>query len=74
VPVQLESGQPSGVNTGSVFVFATLRHCRPAPQRVFRAGVEMHHLFEGPSKPAAEPVGTGILRKVWGKRFSQGAH
>lgn len=74
VPVQLEPGQPIGVSTGSVFVFATVRHCRPAPQGLFRAGVEMHHLFEMPSKPAAEPAGTGILRKVWGKRFFQGAH
>ena len=74
VPVQLEVGQPIGVSTESVFVFATVRHCRHAPQGLFRAGVEMHHLFEMPAKPAAEPAGSGILRKVWGKRFSQGAH
>lgn len=74
VPVQLEPGQPIGVDTGSVFVFATVRHCRSATRGLFRAGAEMHHLFEMPSKPAAEPAGTGILRKVWSKRFSQGPH
>lgn len=71
LPLPLESGQPIAISTGSVFIFAVVRHCRPAPQGLFRAGVEMHHLFETPVKPAAaEPSGTGLLRKVWGKRFS----
>jgi len=72
LPMPLESGQPIAIRTGSVFIFAVVRHCRPAPQGLFRAGVEMHHLFEMPVKPAAEPSGTGILRKVWGKHFSSG--
>jgi hypothetical protein len=71
LPVPLESGQPIAISTGSVFVFAVVRHCRPAPMGLFRAGVEMHHLFEMPTKPVEEPTGSGILRKVWGRRFSQ---
>jgi hypothetical protein len=71
VPVQLDPGQPIAISTGSVFVFAVVRHCRPAPRGLFRAGVEMHHLFEMPAKPAEEQTGSGILRKVWGRRFSQ---
>jgi hypothetical protein len=70
LPMPLESGQPIAIVTGAVFLFAVVRHCRPAPQGLFHAGVEMHHLFETPVTPAAEPAGTGILRKIWGKRFS----
>lgn len=74
VSVPLESGQPIAISTGSVFVFAIVRHCRPGPQGLFRAGVEMHHLFEVPAQDALEPVATGILKKVWSKHFSHRTH
>lgn len=74
VPVFLEQGQPIAISTGSVFVFAIVRHCRSAPHGLFRVGVEMHHLFEVPRQAAAEPAGEGLLRKVWGKHFSQRTH
>ena len=74
VPVALDPGQPIAISTGSVFVFAIVRHCRPVPHGLFRAGVEMHHLFEIPAQAAAVPAGTDILRKVWGKHFSTRTH
>jgi hypothetical protein len=74
VPVALDPGQPIAVSTGSVFVFAIVRHCRPVPHGLYRAGVEMHHLFETSTQAPAEPPGAGILRKVWGKHFSQRTH
>ena len=70
-PIPLKAGQPIAIVSGPAFVFAVVRHCQHMPDGLFRAGVEMHHLFEMPGKPAEEPTGSGILRKVWGRRFSQ---
>jgi PilZ domain len=48
LPCAMETGRTVAVVSGSVFVFAIVRHCRPAPNGLFRAGVEMHHLFAKP--------------------------
>jgi hypothetical protein len=70
-PLALEYGQAIAVASGPAFVFAVVRYCRPMPGGMFRAGVEMHHLFERPPEPTIEPPTHGFLRGLWGKCFSR---
>lgn len=69
-PVPLETGQPIAIASGSVFVFATVGHCRNVRENLFRAGVEMQHLFERPCDQAPDEPRTGLLGRVFGKRVS----
>lgn len=70
LPVPVETGQPIAIATGSIFVFAVVRHCRQVSASLFRAGIEMHHLFEkGIEPPASSPRST-FLRRVWRRRGS----
>jgi hypothetical protein len=57
----------------SVFLFALVRHCRPLSDCLFRAGVEMQHLFEKPTEVPGDVVGRRFLGTVWGKRLSKAA-
>jgi len=68
-PVALEVGQPVAVASGPAFVFAVVRHCQPLPGGMYRAGVEMHHLFERPKVTAAEPVQSTSVRETVGRWF-----
>ena len=54
-PIPLKAGQPIAIVSGPAFVFAIVRHCQQMPRGVFRAGVEMHHLFEKPPQLSIEP-------------------
>jgi hypothetical protein len=65
-PVPLEAGQPIAIATESVFVFAGVRYCRQVGEALFRAGCEMHHLFERPARPPADPVRSSLLKKIGG--------
>ena len=65
----LEPGQPIGIRSAPAFVFAVVRHCNPMPGGRFRAGVEMHHLFESP-EPQVSPVQPPVVRTSWGKWFN----
>jgi len=67
-PILLKAGQPIAIVSGPAFVFAVVRHCQPLPSGLFRAGVEMHHLFEKPPQPPIEPPQPslpGKLLKRW---------
>jgi hypothetical protein len=70
-PVPLEVGHPVALASGPAFVFAVVRHCRPLPGGRFRAGIEMHHLFERPQEPANEPAPSNSVREVVGRWFSR---
>jgi hypothetical protein len=54
-PVPLIAGQPIAIVSGPAFIFAIVRHCRELPGNMFRAGVEMHHLFDRPRQPPVKP-------------------
>jgi hypothetical protein len=72
VPVSLAKGQAIAIATGSVLIFAVVRHCRQLPEGLFRAGVEMHHLLEKASQvPAARPGFLGMLMGI--PLFQRGA-
>jgi hypothetical protein len=72
-PMAVETGQAIAVECGAVFVFAVVRHCRQLSEGLFRAGAEMHHLFErNVDLPANAPRLT-FLQRAWGKRFPKGA-
>jgi hypothetical protein len=64
-PVPLEAGQPIAIATASVFIFAGVRFCRRLGEASFRAGCEMHHLFERPV-PTEEPVRSSLLHRIGG--------
>jgi hypothetical protein len=71
-PIPLKAGQPIAIVSGPAFVFALVRHCQPAARGMFRAGVEMHHLFENSSQPPAEPprpVSESKFKKWSGRLF-----
>jgi len=70
LPVSLEVGQPVAIASGPAFVFAVVRYCQPATGGRFRAGVEMHHLFE---KRQTEPerAPSGVFRGLWEKWSSK---
>jgi hypothetical protein len=70
LPVPVEAGQPLAMVSGSVFVFAIVRHCRSVSEGVFRAGVEIQHLFERPAEEAFDQPRAGLLGKVFGKRLA----
>jgi len=72
LPVLLEMGQPIAVATGSVFVFATTRHCRQLSEGIFRGGAEMHHLFERNIELPADAPRLTFLQKAWGRRSLKG--
>jgi len=66
-PLALQPGQLVAISSGPAFIFAVVRHCLPLSKGKFRAGVEMHHLFERP-EPPPEPAKTtvlGALRETW---------
>lgn len=69
-PMPVEVGQPIAISSGSVFVFAVVRHCRRLSEGLFRAGVEMQHLFERSGEVAADNTRPGLLGKVFGKRLA----
>lgn len=64
LPVPLAVGQPVAIASGPAFLFAVVRHCKTIAPNSFRAGVEMHHLFERPLPPV-EPPQPSVLRSVW---------
>jgi hypothetical protein len=70
-PVALEIGNPVAVASGPAFVFAVVRHCTPLPGGLYRAGIEMHHLFERPKGAPAEPVQANSVRETVGRWFSR---
>ncbi len=67
MPVGVEAGQPIAIANESVFVFAIVRHCRLINDGVFRAGVEMQHLFEKAAETPGVESRAGFLGKVFGK-------
>jgi hypothetical protein len=66
LPVPVEVGQP--IANGSAFVFAVVAHCRPVAEGVFRAGVEMQHVFERCAEVPVAESRSGLLGRVFGKR------
>jgi hypothetical protein len=68
LPLSVEIGQPIAVASGPVLAFAIVRHCRQLSEGVFRAGAEMHHLFEKNIEPLKDNARSGFLQKVLGKR------
>jgi len=66
-PCRLQIGRTVAIVSGAAFVFAVVRHCQPTAHGLFRAGVEMHHLFARPSDeliPNRQPSGlASLLRK-----------
>jgi hypothetical protein len=70
-PQSLQMGQTLALASESVFVFAIVRHCRKLSNGVFRAGVEMQHLFEKSAEVAAVEIRSGFLGRVWGRRSSK---
>jgi hypothetical protein len=73
-PIPVKAGQPVAIVSGPAFVFAIVRHCQETPGGLFRAGVEMHHLFEGPGQAAAEHLRPTPPRPKWLKWFSKEPH
>ena len=71
LPLSVNAGQPIGLATESVFIFAIVHHCRQLSQGLFRAGVEMHHLFEKSVEFSTESPHSGLLGWVWGKRLTK---
>ena len=71
LPVSVEVGQPIAVRSGSVFVFAIIRHCRQLCEGSFRAGAEMHHLFEKHLEPPKDSPRLNFLQKALGKRSAK---
>jgi hypothetical protein len=69
LPVPLEAGQPVAIATESIFIFAVVRHCFRTPEGSFRAGCEMHHLFERPVQSSANVAVPGLLHRIWEKRL-----
>lgn len=70
LPVRVERDQPIAITSGSVFIFAIVKHCCAVSNGLFRAGVEMQHLFErNAATPTEQPTG-GLLGKVFGKRLA----
>jgi hypothetical protein len=70
-PVSVETGQSIAVASDSVFVFAVVRHCRPLSDGLFRAGVQIQHLFEKAIDVPIHLTGRRFLGAVWGKRLSK---
>jgi hypothetical protein len=70
--VPVETGQPVAVASGSVFVFAIIRHCRQLSAGVFRAGAEMHHLLQKEIEVTTDTPRSNFLQKVLGKRSPKG--
>jgi hypothetical protein len=66
--VPVEVGQPIAIANGSAFVFAVVAHCRPVAEGVFRAGVEMQHVFERCAEVPVAESRSGLLGRVFGKR------
>jgi hypothetical protein len=46
LPVAVRAGQPVAIVTGSVSIFASVRHCGPTSNGRFWADVEIRHLVE----------------------------
>lgn len=68
-PILLKAGQPIAVISGPAFVFGIVRYCKQLPGGRFRAGAEMHHLFE---KPAHSPVQPPATRQPkWFRNWSK---
>jgi hypothetical protein len=68
LPLSVETGQPIAVASGSVLAFAIVRHCRQLSEGIFRAGAEMHHLFQKNIEPPKGSPSSNFLQKVLGKR------
>jgi hypothetical protein len=73
LPILVEMGQPIAIATESVFVFATVRHCRQLSEGLFRGGAEMHHLFERNVELPADAPRLTFFQRAWGKRSPKGA-
>jgi len=73
LPVSVEFGQPIAVASGSVFVFAIIRHCRQLSEGMFRAGAEMHHLLQKEIDVTTDTPRSNFLQKVLRKRSPKGA-
>jgi hypothetical protein len=69
-PVALDQGHPVAVASGPAFIFALVRYCKRMPDGTFRAGVEMHHLFERPPAAAASPE-PNFFRDFWRRCISR---
>ena len=65
-PLAVEVGQPIAIASGPAFVFAVVRHCQPISGGLFRARVEMHHLFERP-EPLVDASPRGLLCRLTSK-------
>jgi hypothetical protein len=72
LPVSVETGQPIAVASGSVFVFAIIRHCRQLSAGIYRAGAEMHHLLQENIELPKDMPRSNFLQKVLGKRSPKG--
>jgi hypothetical protein len=70
--VSVQPGQPIAVATESVMVFATVRHCRQLPEGTFRAGAEMHHLFQKSIESLKDNPRSNLLQRVLGQQFRKG--
>jgi hypothetical protein len=67
-PVPVDAGQAIAVECGPVFVFAVVRHQRQLSDGLFRAGAEMHHLFEMNVDLPADAPRLTLLQRIRGKR------
>jgi hypothetical protein len=67
-PLALEPGQPIAIASEPAFVFAVVRYCNPFQGGRFRAGVEMHHLFQKP-EPQVNHLHPNVLGDLWRKWF-----
>lgn len=61
-PCALQTGRTIAIVSGTVFVFAIVRHCQPIADGLFRAGVEMHHLFSRSGEDVMPERRSGFVR------------
>lgn len=71
-PRALQPGQLVAISSAPAFIFAVVRHCQQESEGRFRAGVEMHHLFERTECPPepVKPTAFRALREIWSLKTS----
>jgi hypothetical protein len=70
LPLPVDCGQAIAIESGPVFVFATVRYCRQVSNGLFRAGVDIQHLFEKSAEVTVDPPPVGVLGKFFGRRLA----
>jgi len=66
-PCALETGKTVVIVSGTAFVFAIVRHSERIADGLFRAGVEMHHLFGRSSEEVIPERRPGVVRTLLAK-------